>query len=125
MNHLKRLLTNICTEDLIASKQFYTSLFNFEVAFESDWFINLQSAYKTLEIGLIDPKSEVSPVKEGNNTQGLYLTFVVDNADEVFDTAKKENLSILKEPHDTFYGQRRLLLQDPNGTVIDVSSVIV
>ena len=59
-----------------------------------------------------------------SNPQGFYVTFVVDNADEIFKMAESEGLEIVSEPTDTFYGQRRLLLKDPNGTLVDISSPI-
>ena len=59
-----------------------------------------------------------------NNPQGFYITFVVDCADEIFKVAVSEKFEIISEPTDTFYGQRRLLLKDPNGTLVDVSSPI-
>lgn len=40
----------------------------------------------------------------------VYVTFVVDNTDEVFEIAKAEKFEVLSEPAATFYGQRRLLL---------------
>ena len=50
---IKRLLTNICSTDLEASKQFYTSLFSFKVGYDSDWFIHLVSEGSELELGII------------------------------------------------------------------------
>ncbi|WP_366135948.1 VOC family protein [uncultured Maribacter sp.] len=52
------------------------------------------------------------------------MTFVVDNTDEIFKIAESEKFEIISEPTDTFYGQRRLLLKDPNGTLVDISSPI-
>jgi len=49
---------------------------------------------------------------------------VVNNADDVFNIAIKENFEIVEEPTNTSYGQRRLLLKDPNGMLVDVSSPI-
>jgi uncharacterized glyoxalase superfamily protein PhnB len=56
--------------------------------------------------------------------QGCYLTFVVDEVDAVYARAQAMNVSILQAPKDEFYGQRRLLLTDPNGLLIDISSPI-
>ena len=55
-----------------------------------------------------------------NQPQGFYITFVVDDVDELFEVAQAENFGVFQAPLDTFYGQRRLLLKDPNGTVVDV-----
>lgn len=124
MDTIKRLLTNICSENLEASKQFYTKLFDFEVDFDSDWFIHLISKDKQLELGIIQRTNAVVPKEAQAQPQGFYITFVVANADAIYETAKAEGLEIISPPEDTFYGQRRLLLKDPNSVIVDVSSPI-
>jgi len=117
-------MTNICSDHLEASKLFYTSLFEFSVDYDSDWFVHLISKGRELELGIIDRINEIVPEVSRNKPDGIYLTFVVDSVDEVFKTASSNEFEIIQEPHDTFYGQRRMLLQDPNGAVVDVSSPI-
>ena len=90
--------------------------------YDSDWFIHLISKDKKLELGIIDRTNDMVPNDFQHNPQGFYVTFVVDNADELFQIAESENFAIISEPTDTFYGQRRLLLKDPNGTLVDISS---
>lgn len=124
MKIINRLLTNICSDDLVASKNFYTKLFDLEVDFDSDWFVHLMSKDKKLELGIIDRSNELVPKAYRNAPNGFYLTFVVNNADELFEIAKSESFEVLEEPNDTFYGQRRMLLKDPDGTLVDVSSPI-
>ncbi len=117
-------MTNICSDNLAASRDFYTKLFDFKVDFYSDWFVHLISKDKNLELGIIDRTNEIVPKDFQNNPQGFYVTFVVENADEIFRIAESEKFEIISEPKDTFYGQRRLLLKDPNGTLVDISSPI-
>ena len=117
-------MTNICSEKLEESKIFYTHLFDFNVDFDSDWFIHLISKDKQLELGIIKRDNAIVPPIAQVNPQGFYITFVVDSADEVFKIAKTQNFEVIAAPKDTFYGQRRLLLKDPNGVVVDVSSPI-
>ncbi|MFS4467317.1 VOC family protein [Maribacter sp. 2210JD10-5] len=124
MKKINRIMTNICSENLTESRDFYTKLFDFKVDYDSDWFVHLISKDKKLELGIIDRTNKIVPKDFQSIPQGFYVTFVVDNADEVFKVAKSENFEIISEPADTFYGQRRLLLKDPNGTLIDVSSPI-
>lgn len=124
MAAINRLMTNICSDDLPASRNFYTKLFDLDVQFDSDWFIHLISKDKNLEIGIIDRSNEIVPKDVQNAPQGFYITFVVDDADAIFERAKAEKFEIVSEPENTFYGQRRLLLKDPNGTMVDVSSLI-
>ena len=121
---INRIMTNICSDRLQESKNFYVKLFDFNVDYDSDWFVHLISNDKQLELGIIDRKNEIVPEEARNRPQGFYVTFVVDNADQLFEIAKTENFDILEPPVDTFYGQRRLLLKDPDGTVVDISSPI-
>ncbi len=124
MKTLQRLLINICSSDLAKSKHFYTSLFDFEVSYDSDWFVQLVSKDRQLELGIIDRENELVPDSHSSRAQGFYLTFVVDNADDVYEIAQQESFDLVSEPADTFYGQRRLLLRDPDGALVDVSSPI-
>lgn len=124
MKTLNRMMTNICSEKLAESRDFYTKLLDFTVDYDSDWFVHLISKDKQLELGIIHRTSEIVPDEFQNHPQGFYVTFVVDDVHEVFEIAKREGLEVLSEPVDTFYGQRRLLLKDPNGTLVDISSPI-
>ncbi len=117
-------MTNICSDNLTESKNFYTKLFDFGVDYDSDWFVHLISKDKKLELGIIDRTNAIVPENFQNSPRGFYVTFVVDNADELFKIAESENFEIISAPTNTFYGQRRLLLKDPNGTLVDVSSPI-
>jgi len=120
MKILNRIMTNICSDYLVETKNFYTKLFDYE----SDWFIHLISKENKLELGIIQKSNDLVPVEFQNKPQGFYISFVVENADEIFKIAEKENYEIVSIPEDTFYGQRRLLLKDPSGSLVDISSPI-
>ena len=124
MKTIHRIMTNICSEKLAESRDFYTKLFDFNVVYDSDWFVHLISKDKKLELGIIDRTHEMVPEGFQNHPQGFYVTFVVDNVDKIFRIAESEKFEIISEPTDMFYGQRRLLIKDPNGTLVDVSSPI-
>ncbi len=121
---MNRIMTNICSDNLTKSRNFYTKLFHFDVNYDSDWFVHLISKNKKLELGIISRTNDIVPKEFQKNPQGFYVTFVVDNVDEIFETAISEKFEIISEPTDTFYGQRRLLLKDPNGALVDISSPI-
>jgi len=124
MEKINRLLTNICSDNLKESRDFYVKLFDFKVAYDSDWFIHLISINKKLELGIIDRTNELVPKDFQNSPQGFYVTFVVDNVDALYTIAVSEKFKIINTPENTSYGQRRLLLQDPSGTLVDISSPI-
>ena len=121
--HTERLLTNITTDRLAESRDFYVQHFGFEVGYDSDWFVNLLSPDKRLEIGLLQQDHELLPEAfREQSPAGVYLTFVVPDVNEWYEAAKAAKVPILSPPEDTFYGQRRCLVEDPNGLLIDVST---
>lgn len=124
MKTINRLMTNICSDKLPESKAFYTKLFDFEINFDSDWFIHLVSKDQQLELGIIDRTNQIVPKGYQNLPQGFYITFVVESADDLFKIAVEENFEVVEAPTDTPYGQRRLLLKDPNEMLVDISSPI-
>ena len=121
---LNRFMTNICSDQLAASKEFYCTLFQLKVNFDSDWFIQLIDEKTGLELGLIKRTHEIVPSEYQLSPQGFYLTFVVEDVEPIYTLAQQEQFMIVKAPHDTFYGQRRLLLKDPDGALVDVSAPI-
>jgi len=124
MKIINRLMINICSDKLTDSRDFYTKLFDFKIDYDSDWFVHLISKDNQLELGIIDRTNKIVPEEYQNLPQGFYITFVVDNLEDIYDMAIRENFEIVEKPSDTFYGQRRVLLKDPNGTLVDVSSPI-
>lgn len=119
----ERLLTNITSDRLAESRDFYVQHFGFEAVYDSDWFVNLQSPDKRLEIGILKANHELLPKAErGATPKGVYLTFVVEDVNAWFEQAKAAGVPVVQPPADTFYGQRRCLVRDPNGLLIDVST---
>ncbi len=109
--------------DLPRSRDWYVSLFGYEVEFDSDWFVHLQvPGSPALELGLIARDHEIVPDRLRPTPTGGLLTLVVDDVDAVHRRAEAEGVEILEPPRDLFYGQRRMLLLDPDGMVVDVSS---
>lgn len=118
-----RILTNICSDRLSESRDFYVALLGFEVNYDSDWYVQLRCPTNhELEFGIIDRTHALVPTGFQNAPTGMYVTFVVPDVDAVFAKAKALGLAIFQEPRNEFYGQRRFLTVDPNGCLIDVCS---
>lgn len=123
MSHaVKRFMVNICSHDLLSSRDFYLQWFDFELDYESDWFVLLRSRQQSFELGIILADHEIVPREIGAVPQGAYLTFVVENVDVIFEEMKQDKHLMIHAPEDTFYGQRRMLVKDPNGIWLDISS---
>lgn len=125
MQPIQRLMINICSKDLNKSKNFYQQLFDLETAFESDWYIQLTDKNRGFELGIITQQHDLVPPAYQQNPTGFYLTFVVADVEVTYSQAKAANFEIVSPPTNMPYGQRRLLLKDPDGTLVDVSSLIL
>ena len=119
---IKRLLTNLCSNDLGASKAFYTGLFDFGVEYDSDWFVQLKSPGKAFELGIIAQDHNIVPERISGEASDTYLTFVVEDVDRFYELAKTLNVYIEQPPQPTPYGQKSMLLVAPEGTICDVCS---
>jgi catechol 2,3-dioxygenase-like lactoylglutathione lyase family enzyme len=122
---LLRLFPSIFTEKLRESRAFYVGVLGFEVGFESNWFVRLVSPGEGgLELGLVLRDHETIPKGFRDFPRGVLVTVVVDDVDEVHARAVQLDAIVVEPPRDMFYGMRRMLINDPNGQLIDVSSLM-
>lgn len=121
---ISRCFVNICSDDLAVTRDFYVNLLGFKTSFDSDWFVLLTAGDSHTSIGIMQRDHEVVPKLARGNATGMYVTVVVDDLEKVFAQARELNVPIAEEPTDLFYGQRRMLVIDPNGVLVDVSSPI-
>ncbi len=120
---IRRTMYNIAADDLDAVRDFYRGLFDMEVIYESDWYIVLvPKEGPRFELGIIARSSDVTPLVATRPPGGGYLTFIVEEVLVVFEQARAMDTEILEPPTDLFYGQRRMLVRDPAGTILDISS---
>ncbi len=120
---IDRTMFNVVADDLGAVRDFYVALLDFEQIYDSDWFIVLAPREgPRFELGIISKTSEVTPVTATRPPGGGYLTFVVPEVLAAFEQAKAMNADIIEPPTDMSYGQRRMILRDPAGTTLDISS---
>lgn len=119
---ISRSFVNICSDQLPTTRDFYVDLLGFQVGYDSDWFVQLSDQDSDATIGIMARDHELVPEQARGKATGSYLTVVVDDVEPVFARAKELGVPIVEEPRDLFYGQRRMLVTDPNGVLVDVSS---
>ncbi len=121
---IRRGFANVIATDLPKTKAWYVDLLGWQTEFVSDWFVHLRAeSAPGVELGIIDASHEiVSAFASKAQGAGVSLTVVVDDVDATYETAVSLGCDVLEAPTDLFYGQRRMLLRDPAGTVVDVSS---
>ena len=120
---IQRAFASVFAEDLPAVRDFYVSLFVWKISFDSDWFVHLQAEVdENIELGILRRDHEIVPEQFRAAPRGAMLTIVVEDVDTLHERARASGLEILEAPRDLFYGQRRMVLRDPAGTMVDVSS---
>lgn len=116
-----KILTNICSNNLQKSKNFYIQLLGFKVKYDSDWYVQLCSPVDSeIEYGIIQRTHELVPAEYQHAPNGMYVTFVVGDVDTVYKKGVDMGIPIIQKPRNEFYGQRRFLTKDPDGCLIDI-----
>ena len=122
---MQRRFANILTEEVAATAAFYETLFGMTPKFSSDWFVNLADPENSaIELGILKQTSEIVPARAREAPAGIMLTFVVNDCDAIHEKAQAANAVIVEPPRDMPYGQRRMILRDPAGTFVDISSLV-
>ncbi|MBG6164328.1 putative enzyme related to lactoylglutathione lyase [Labrenzia sp. EL_13] len=122
---MQRGFTNILAVDVAQTAAFYETLLGLKPKFSSDWFVNLADpGNPDLELGILQRTNEIVPASARQAPAGVILTFVVDDCDTIHQRAIASNADIVEAPTDMPYGQRRMIVRDPAGTFIDISSLV-
>ena len=120
---MDRAFTNILSANVNKAAKFYQELLGMTRHFDSDWFVILTHPnVENYEFGILDVNNAIVPDKAKAQPQGLILTFVVKDVAPIFKIAQSMQANIIEPPTDMPYGQCRMLLNDIDGTVIDVSA---
>lgn len=119
---IERLFPNLVVDDPAADRAALEALFDLEVAFESDWYVQLRATGADWELGLLRRGGPGAPACASGPAGGTTVTVVVEDVDALVDAARGAGLEILEPPVDRFYGQRQLLLRLPGGAVLDLSA---
>ena len=120
---MNRCVANLLCADVETSAVFYAALLGMTRHYDSDWFVILtHPGMPGLEFGLLQPDHEIVPPSIRAAPAGVMISFVVADCDAVHALAMQLSAQIIAPPTDMVYGQRRMLLRDPDGTVLDISA---
>ena len=108
-------------ENVAKTAEFYQTHFDFDVAFESDWYMHLQSRHDPyVNIAILDGFHETVPAPAQGLTKNMILNFELADVDTFYGRAVAAELPVLKALVDEPFGQRHFITMDPNGILIDV-----
>lgn len=117
-----KLNAGIITEKLAETKEFYTTVLNFGVTFENDFYLLMHTPDKSSEISFLKPNhpSQKPIFQSPFNGKGAYLTIEVEEVDNVYKQLKHKDVAIEIEIRDEPWGDRHFAIVDPNGIGIDI-----
>lgn len=120
---VKRAFTNIICDDVEAVTRFYEQLLGLSRTGDFGWFVLLGYDEKPdFALGVLAADHETVPESLAVDQGGMVLTFVVDDVHRIHERALAMQADILEPPKALSYGQTRLLLRDPAGCAVDISS---
>ena len=123
--HTTQYYPVIMSDDVAGTSRFYQQHFGFAPAFESDWYVHLQSTESpSVNLAVVDGHHETVPETARGRVSGLILNFEVADVDAEFARARQNGLPILLALRDEAFGQRHFMTRDPNGVLIDVIKLI-
>lgn len=122
-----RIIFNILARDVEETARFYEEMCGLVRAYTSDWYITLTPGSTTpgdlsYELGVIDQVHQSVPRPARGHFAGGYLTIVVDDVYAAHERAKAMEVDIVSPPMPMEYGQTQMVIRDPNGIVVDISS---
>lgn len=121
LNNMK-LNAGIVTEKLAETKAFYTTVLNFGITFENEFYLLLHTPNQEAEISFLLPHhpSQQSLFHHPFTGQGMFLTIEVEHVDDIYKNLKAKGIDIKIELRDEPWGDRHFAITDPNGIAIDI-----
>lgn len=112
----------ITTERLAEVRQFYVDQLQFDVVFEASWFLLVAGpGPRSPLIAFMHPSHPSSPPgPEAFTGNGMIWTLQVEDAAATYAEVQKTGLKVHYQLTDEPWGQRRFMLRDPAGLLIDV-----
>src|SRR6266850_7086342 len=110
---VKRIVPDIKSKHLDASRQFYVDVLGLEVAMDMGFIVTLASPS--------NPTAQVSLMRDDGSSAILpQMSIEVADVDDVHSRAVSHGLKIVYPLTNEPWGVRRFFVTDPNGTVINV-----
>jgi len=119
MESIRRIVPNINTRQMEASRKFYSEIIGLKAAMDMEWIVTLVSPD--------NPTAQISLVLANEDQlrqQGMSLTIEVADVDAVYSKVLKNDISIIYPMTDEPWGVRRFHIADPNGVVLNIMSHI-
>lgn len=109
------MVPNLFDADPGSTREFYVSVFEFDIAMDMGWIVTLASPEsRAAQISVFDPDSE-----KGRDP---FVSIEVDDVDAVHARVLELGHEVVYPLRDEDWGVRRFMLRDPAGRVVNVLS---
>lgn len=112
---ITRVDTTISTDKLTESKDFYMRHFQFELVYESDWYIELIAPELAVGVSFTKPQRDAGEFFHGS---GIIISFEVEDVDAEYRRLKEAEVEFCEELVDKPWGERSFVINDPSGVHI-------
>ncbi|QDH80869.1 glyoxalase [Echinicola soli] len=115
---IRRIVPNIYSDQIEASKVFYHEFLGMELAMDLGWVVTFVSTENpTAQINLFKNDGGV-PV----NNEAVFMSVEVPDVDLMYQRAKDMNYSIVYDIRDESWGVRRFFVKEPSGATLNLLS---
>lgn len=117
-----KLNAGIITSKIQETKSFYIDNLGFEVVFENEFYLLMQTpgGHDQLSFLLPNHPSQQALFHRPFQGEGMYLTIEVEDVDELYKVLLAKDVEIKIAIRDEPWGDRHFAIQDPNGIGIDL-----
>ena len=117
---VRRIVPNIVSTDVKESVEFYTELFQLEVAMDMGWIVTLVSPdNKTAQLSIVEGKN---PDDQTEVSTQVSVSIEVADVDHTHSIAVKRKAPIIYPLTDEAWGVRRFHVLDPSGILLNILS---
>lgn len=118
---IKNQFPIVITSEMVSCKEYYVRYFEFDVVFDSDWYVQLRHP-TGIELAFMLPALENQPelIHEAYKGAGVVLSFEVDDAESEYVRMKELGAEIIYDLKHEEWGQIHFMMRDPSGMIVDV-----
>ena len=113
-----RIVPNIYSNDMEASKKFYIKFLDMELVMDREWVLTFASK--------VNPKAQISIIqndeKKPLDNKAIFLSIEVSDINQWYERANKQKIEIVYPITIEPWGIKRFFIKEPNGATINLLS---
>jgi len=121
---IKNVVPVIAVKDIAKNRVFYTEVLNFEVVYQTDWYLHLRSAGdEKVEIGFVASNHPMQPdiFHPAFDGRGVFYSLEVEDVGAELERMKQLNVPIKLSRRTEPWGEDHFAIADPNDVVLNIS----